>query len=146
MEECKFAPLGKVFKILLTVPGAAAGLERDFSVAGSIVTAKRSSLDGAFVEMVLFLYLNRDLIPPFQLIPEIDEKKLDRHIPSRLRDKSEIAKFIHMDRYGQTEEEVAGLEEDREVEEAAEDDDDGVEDDSDDDGGEYIPGQDPHLD
>ena len=145
IEEGKFAPLGKVFKILLSVPGAAAGLERDFSVAGSIVTSKRSSLDGAWVEMVLFLYLNRDLIPAFQLIAEIDEKKIDNYIPLRLRDQSEMAKFIQMDQdaVALRDQQRAAVQEEEEEVLLAGGGGGGGNDSGDD---EYIPGQNADLD
>lgn len=120
MQNGRFSSLGKVFKILLTVPGAAAGLERDFSVAGSIVTPKRSSLDAAWVEMSLFLYLNKDLIPPFQFISPLDEAKTDSFIPRRLREKADLDKFKEMDVHALalTREENERQKEDAEVEEA----------------------------
>jgi len=122
----KFASLGKVFRLLLTVPGAAAGLERDFSVAGSIVTPKRSSLDGAWVEMILFLYLNRDLVPYFQQIQILDANNTDKYLPRRLRDKKDFARFREMDveTTGFTRAQLEEEAEEEEVEEAGGRDDD----------------------
>ena len=44
-------------------PASAAVLERDFSAAGRMMTSSRSTTDGKYVEMILFLHGNLDLIP-----------------------------------------------------------------------------------
>ena len=48
---------------------SAAVPEHDFSDAGCIVTLSRSATDSKYVEMILFLHGNQDLIP--QDIPKL---------------------------------------------------------------------------
>ena len=55
-------------------------LERDFSDAGRMMTSSRSTTDAKYVEMILFLHGNLDLIP--ENIPELDGTQ--SHLPGRL--------------------------------------------------------------
>lgn len=102
VNDGAFSRLATVFKVLLTVPGGSAALERDFSVAGNIVTARRSMLDSAYVEMLLFLNLNQDYIPSFDLVPILKPTEVSRYIPRRLRDKADLEKFKKLDVFDQS--------------------------------------------
>ncbi|CAN0315192.1 unnamed protein product, partial [Laminaria digitata] len=55
--------LRSVAQSVLGAPASAAVLERDFCVAGQVVSRQRGSLDPAFVEMLLFLRAGIDYIP-----------------------------------------------------------------------------------
>jgi len=53
-----FPNVALVFQSLLAMPGAAASLERDFSIASNVLTVHRAQLDPAYVEMSMLLYIN----------------------------------------------------------------------------------------
>ncbi|KAL7686218.1 hypothetical protein Plhal304r1_c027g0089381 [Plasmopara halstedii] len=55
-------------------PASAAGIERDFGIAGVLLNPRRTNLDTFVVEMILFLYINGEHIP-WNDIPHIDSKK-----------------------------------------------------------------------
>ena len=61
---------------------SAAVLERDFSDAGRMMTSSRSTMDSKYVEMILFLHGNLDLMP--QDIPKLSEAVARTKIPGRL--------------------------------------------------------------
>ena len=66
-------------------PSSAAVLERDFSDAGRMMTSSRSTTDAKYVEMILFLHGNVDLIP--EDIPELPtdgDNSTPSKIPGRL--------------------------------------------------------------
>ncbi|CAB1117211.1 unnamed protein product [Ectocarpus sp. CCAP 1310/34] len=53
-----------VARVVFGAPASAAALERDFSNAGRMMTSSRSAMDSKYyVEMILFLHGNLDLIP-----------------------------------------------------------------------------------
>ena len=41
----------------------ASAIERDFSLAGQMLSPRRSQLDATYVEIMLYLNLNLDVIP-----------------------------------------------------------------------------------
>ncbi|CAM9719895.1 unnamed protein product, partial [Laminaria digitata] len=55
--------LGRAARVVFGAPASAAVLERDFSDAGRMMTSSRSTTDSKYVEMILFLHGNLDLIP-----------------------------------------------------------------------------------
>ncbi|CAN0124827.1 unnamed protein product [Pylaiella littoralis] len=59
-----------------------AGLERDFSTAGRLITGARSRLSAAYVEMVLFLNGNQKYIP--LEVPKLTRQQGDEAVPERL--------------------------------------------------------------
>ncbi|CAM9755873.1 unnamed protein product, partial [Hapterophycus canaliculatus] len=61
--------LGRAARVVFGAPASAAVLERDFSDAGRMMTSSRSTTDNKFVDMILFLHGNVDLIP--QEIPKL---------------------------------------------------------------------------
>ncbi|CAN0016946.1 unnamed protein product [Scytosiphon promiscuus] len=61
--------LGRAARVVFGAPASAAVLERDFSDAGRMMTSSRSTMDSKFVDMILFLHGNLDLIP--QDIPKL---------------------------------------------------------------------------
>ena len=60
-------------------PASAAVLERDFSDAGRMMTSSRSTMDSKYVEMILFLHGNLDLIP--QDTPKLSAAAAQDKIP-----------------------------------------------------------------
>ena len=54
----------------------------DFSDAGRMMTSSRSTMDSKYVEMILFLHGNLDLIP--QDIPKLSAAAAQDKIPGRL--------------------------------------------------------------
>ncbi|CAM9923899.1 unnamed protein product, partial [Laminaria digitata] len=74
--------LARVARVVFGAPASAAVLERDFSAAGRMMTSSRSSTDSKYVEMILFLHGNLDIIPRdiLKLSPDIVQTK----IPGRL--------------------------------------------------------------
>lgn len=63
-------------------PASAAVLERDFSDAGRMMTSCRSSTDSKYVEMILFLHGNLDLIS--EEIPKLGHDVVHTKVPGRL--------------------------------------------------------------
>ena len=53
-------------------------------------------LDAAYVEMVLFLNLNRAYIPALSTIPKLSEGERKEAIPERLRHKEDFDKFNNL--------------------------------------------------
>jgi len=51
------------------MPGGAAALERDFSIASNLLTVHRARLDPVYVEMNMILHMNIDKIPPVSQSP-----------------------------------------------------------------------------
>ena len=72
--------LARVARVVFGAPASAAVLERDFSDAGRMMTSPRSTTDAKYVEMILFLHGNLDLIP--EDILELDGTR--SHLPGRL--------------------------------------------------------------
>ncbi|CAN0026993.1 unnamed protein product, partial [Ectocarpus fasciculatus] len=85
--ESSYPLLARVARVVFGAPASAAVLERDFSDAGRMMTSSRSSTDTKYVEMVLFLHGNLDLIP--EDIPELPAEgpnSVQTKIPGRLAD------------------------------------------------------------
>ncbi|CAN0467400.1 unnamed protein product, partial [Laminaria digitata] len=74
--------LQSVAQSVLGAPASAAVLERDFCVAGQVVSRQRGSLDPAFVELLLFLRAGIDYIP--REIPKLTDRQAAAAIPDRL--------------------------------------------------------------
>ena len=74
--------LARVARVIFGAPASAAVLERDFSDAGRMMTSSRSATDSKYVEMILFLHGNVDLIP--QEIPKLSPDGARTKIPGRL--------------------------------------------------------------
>ena len=92
-----FPALGKVFQSLLAMPGGAAALERDFSIASNLLTVHRARLDPAYVEMNMLLHMNIDKIPPVSQIPQLSDKEVRDAIPKRLQNGEDFKKFSRLD-------------------------------------------------
>lgn len=93
----KFPQLALVFRCLLGVAGSAAILERDFSVAGNLLTQRRTMLDAAYVEMILFLHLNSDFIPPLSTIPALLPEQRIQAVPLHLRTRADFLRYSQLD-------------------------------------------------
>jgi hypothetical protein len=61
-REHKYPAIAKLALKYLTIPVTSVSSERCFSIAGSIVTSKRSCLLSKNVNMLIFLYQNRKLL------------------------------------------------------------------------------------
>jgi hypothetical protein len=84
------------------MPGGAAALERDFSIASNVLTVHRAQLDPAYVVMTMLLHMNMDKIPPLSQIPELSKKEGEDAVPRRLRNKEDLEKFQDLDVSEQT--------------------------------------------
>lgn len=84
-----------VAQAILGVPASAAVLERDFSVAGQVISRKRGSLDPANVEMLLFLRGAYDFVP--KEIPELSSEEVQKAIPDRLTDPDKLSEVEGLD-------------------------------------------------
>ena len=62
MNEKKFPALAPFAKEYLSIPASSAGSERVFSTCGNTVTSKRCCLDPANVNVLVFLFQNRNLL------------------------------------------------------------------------------------
>lgn len=62
INEKKFPSLAPLAKEYLSIPASSAGSERVFSTCGNIVTPKRCCLDPANVNVLVFLFQNRNLL------------------------------------------------------------------------------------
>jgi hypothetical protein len=79
------------------MPGGAAALERDFSIASNVLTVHRAQLDPACVEMTMLLHMNMDKMPPLSQIPELSRKEREDAVPRRLRNKKDLENFQNLD-------------------------------------------------
>lgn len=79
----RFPMMARAAAVLLASPASAAVLERDFSAAGRMMRANRSTTDAAWVDMILFLNGNRGFIP--DKVPELSGAALQGAIPGRLK-------------------------------------------------------------
>ena len=114
-----FPELAQVFQALLAMPGGAASLERDFSIASNVLTVHRSQLDQAFVEMTMLLHMNLDKIPPLSDIPKLSTAEGKAAMPPRLRNKEDFKKFLALDREEGTDEEEEKEEEEDDAQASA---------------------------
>lgn len=79
----KFRWLSHVARSAFGHPASAAGIERDFSMAGQMLSPRRSRLDAVYAEVLMYLNLNFDDIPDF--IPGFKAKYDDSmHLPQRV--------------------------------------------------------------
>ncbi|XP_024875238.1 zinc finger BED domain-containing protein 4-like [Temnothorax curvispinosus] len=62
INEKKFPALAPLAKKYLSIPASSAGSERVFSTCGNIITPKRCCLDPANVNILVFLFQNRNLL------------------------------------------------------------------------------------
>ncbi|CAB1100899.1 unnamed protein product [Ectocarpus sp. CCAP 1310/34] len=74
--------LARVARVVIGALASAAVLEHDFSNAGRMMTSSRSTMDSKYVEMILFLHGNLDLIP--EDITKLTEAVARTKIPGRL--------------------------------------------------------------
>lgn len=91
--------LAAVAQSVFGSPASAAAIERDFGIAAIMLTNKRSLTDAAFVEMMLFLRANFELIPEPGCIPEISAENIKATIPSRLRTMEDIKAVEQLSQY-----------------------------------------------
>ncbi len=78
--------LSVVARAVLGFAIGAAAIERDFSVAGNLVTRKRGSLSDCMVEVCLFNNINADEIPAFNTIPTLAAHiRLGMALPDRFK-------------------------------------------------------------
>ena len=89
-----FPDVALVFQALLAMPGGAASLERDFSIASNVLTVHRAQLDQAYVEMTMLLHMSMDKIPPFPQIMELSSTDAHAALPRRLRNKEDFVKSL----------------------------------------------------
>ena len=80
--ESSYPLLARAARVLFGAPASAVVLERDFSDAGRMMTSSRSATYAKYVEMILFLHGNLDLIP--EDIPELPVNSAQSKIPGRL--------------------------------------------------------------
>jgi len=92
-----FPNVALVFQSLLAMPGGAASLERDFSIASNVLTVRRAQLDPGYVEMSMLLRMNLDKIPPLSQIPILSLEEGVDAVPRRLRNKEDLEKFRDLD-------------------------------------------------
>ena len=88
--------MGRVARSLLAAPASSGRIEREFSSAGQLLSSTRSTMDAAWVEMILFLHGNKDLIP--RDVPELTSDEARLKIPNRMQSnipelESEIGDF-----------------------------------------------------
>jgi hypothetical protein len=62
-KEEKYSKIAILTKKYLSIPATSVSSERCFSTAGNMVTSKRTSLLTKNVNLLIFLYQNRHLIP-----------------------------------------------------------------------------------
>lgn len=79
----RFPHLARAARTLLAVPASAAVVEKDFSAAGRLMASLRRTTDSAWIEMILFLHGNLDLVPT--VVPELPHTEMENAIPERLR-------------------------------------------------------------
>ncbi|EGZ27219.1 hypothetical protein PHYSODRAFT_419234, partial [Phytophthora sojae] len=82
-QEKKYQILPRAAKLLFAVPTSSAHIERDFSVAGSMVTPQRTRITQRNVDMGIFLNRNRTFVDLTQC-EEIPSEKLASHVPSSM--------------------------------------------------------------
>ena len=80
----KVSCLYKVVQAVLGHLASAASIERDFSRSGILITGRRSSIEATFLEMILFLAANYELIPP--TVPAIRRADINSYVPKCLSD------------------------------------------------------------
>ncbi|PXF40066.1 hypothetical protein BWQ96_10224 [Gracilariopsis chorda] len=78
----KYPSLSVVARAVLGHPVSSARIDRDFGTAGSFLSSRRTRHDSAFVDMLLFLHCNLDLIPSD--VPEMSNPEWKSQIPARL--------------------------------------------------------------
>ncbi|CEG41375.1 Ribonuclease H-like domain [Plasmopara halstedii] len=76
-HQGRFPHLAAVARCIFGNSASAAGIERDFEIAGVLLNPRRTNLDTFVVEMILFLYINGEHIP-WDDIPLIDSKKVQQ--------------------------------------------------------------------
>ena len=84
--------MARVARVLLSVPGSSAVLERDFSTAGRLITGARSRLNGGHAEMVLFLNGNQEHVPTE--VPAMSTEQGLQAVPKRLSNPSKEAESL----------------------------------------------------
>ncbi|ETK82580.1 hypothetical protein F442_12249 [Phytophthora nicotianae P10297] len=77
----KFLPL--VARVLFAIPSSSAQIERDFGIAGQLVTPQRGSIAPQNVDMPAFLNCNRQFVDVTQC-PKIHPRDIDKFIPSNV--------------------------------------------------------------
>ncbi|EGZ08906.1 hypothetical protein PHYSODRAFT_524361, partial [Phytophthora sojae] len=75
--------LPRAAKLLFAVPTSSAHIERDFCVAGSMVTPQRTRITQHNVDMGIFLNRNRTFVDLTQC-EEIPSEELASHVPSSM--------------------------------------------------------------
>ncbi|ETM42457.1 hypothetical protein L914_11890 [Phytophthora nicotianae] len=77
----KFLPL--VARVWFAIPSSSAQIERDFGIAGQLVTPQRGSIAPQNVDMPAFLNCNRQFVDVTQC-PKIHPRYIDKFIPSNV--------------------------------------------------------------
>lgn len=95
----KFPLIAEAARCLLAIKASAGHIEQDFSLAGHMVGPRRSSLDPAYVDMVLVLKaLKPDDVPLKEHVPELSQEELAAAIPKRYYDPNAIDIMRRLDR------------------------------------------------
>ena len=82
--------MARVARVLHSAPASSAVLERDFSIAGRLITDSWSSLSAAYAEIVMFLNGNIEHIPI--QVPALSTEQTLQAVPRRLSNpKAEVA-------------------------------------------------------
>ncbi|CEG49104.1 Ribonuclease H-like domain [Plasmopara halstedii] len=76
-HQGRFPHLAAVARFIFGNPTSAAGIEREFGIAGVLLNPRRTNFDTFVAEMILFLNINGEHIP-WDDIPLIDSKEVQQ--------------------------------------------------------------------
>ena len=79
----KYPIIAQIARCYLGFGVSAAAIERDFGTAGLLITPRRNRLHASVAEVILFLNINRQLIPTLDSIPILSELEARHRIPFR---------------------------------------------------------------
>lgn len=82
-QKEKYPILHRAAQAILAVPPSAAEIERDFGIAGNLVTKNRCNLKSEYIDMSLFCNRNRGLVSIDQ-VPEIAKADKKKYIPKNI--------------------------------------------------------------
>lgn len=82
-QQSKYPIMYRVSLVLLAIPPSAAEIERDFGIAGNLVTKNRTSIKGEYIDMSLFCNCNRGLILIDQ-VPELSQEQRKQFMPRNI--------------------------------------------------------------
>lgn len=94
----RFPIIALTARALLAIKASAGHIEQDFSLAGFMVSSRRSSLDSAYVDMTLFLKsLRSDEIPSYENVPKLSKEARKEAIPKRYTDEAGVKVINELD-------------------------------------------------